>query len=689
MLLRNIIFLVIFFCFSCKQGITFENNDRKRSDSIFTCASDSFFINDKTSLAIDTVQKVYHSIINPTFWDTKNYYTITGVAIGRGLGKFNLAVSYFDTLLNIVENGNSEKLTKTEIAYLYIEIAYAYFEMAIYGKAIDYYFKAENILQGEQNNCEKLDLIHAIAIVLYKQKDYDNSVVYFKKELDIILRCKPTFNNIDPSNEQQVLNNIGLCYYKLNQLKSAKNYFKAALNLIEKSKYVFRKDSTYSVAVYNSCKGVVLGNLAKIFVKNQDFETAIRLYKQAILYNSPNGYEKGDAQICRLQLAELFYQVKNFNEMKTILDDYRTEKTKSINIDSEIDWLRLMSLYYNETNDFENEINFYKHYISKRDSVNAVKNNSEFTTITKELESKQQKLEIGLLQKNNQVSKLYTSLFAVGLVLVTVLAYFIFRNYKKEQNNLKVLTRLNNEIILQQKATEEALQQVSISNQDKDRILNVVAHDLRNPIGAIANFLEIIKTKFKHNEEEEKILNNSQLAAVRSLHLINDLLEVNKLQSDQLKLNKQYSDIIELINQSIQQVKFKTLAKQQKIKFISNEESIYLNIDEDRIQRVIENLIDNAVKFSYLKGTIDILLYTNNDNMILQVRDYGMGIPDNLQKHLFTQSIIAKRKGTNNEPSNGLGLSICKQIIEAHDGKIWVQSEEKKGSIFFIELPLT
>lgn len=688
MLLRIIIYFGVLIIISCKQNKTVELRDRHRSDSMFAGAAAVYFSNDQTLLALDTVQKLYQSLKKPTFWDKLNYYAINGVTNSRALGKFVLATNYFDTLINIIESGNIEKISTSEYAGVFIEKAYAYYEMAQYDKAINYYFKAEDLLKNRENDCEKSDLIHAIAMVLYKQKDFDQAKIYFKKELEIIHKCKASYKYFDPSTEQQSFNNIGLSFYKLKQYDSAKTYFLKALQFIEKNKYHFRKNQSNSIAVYYSCKGVVLGNLAKIFVEHQNFDSAVTLYQQAILCNSPKGYEKGDAQICRLQLAELYYRMGDFNNMKLKLNEYKTEKTKAINVDADIDWLRLMSLYFNKNNDYKNEVAYYKHYINKRDSVNALKNISQFTTITKELENKQQKLQINLLQKDNQLSKLYLIFIASGFLLVVFTAYLLYKNNRKEKKNLRVLTHLNNEIGLQQKATEEALQQVKASNLAKDKILNVVAHDLRNPIGAIANFLDIIQTKYDHPEAETKILHNSQQAAIRSLHLINDLLEVNKIQAGEWILVKVNFDVLLLLEQSIELVQYKTISKQQSIKLSTTLQNLMIEGDEEKLQRVFVNILDNAIKFSYFKAEIIVKVFKFDNYIQIQIVDYGVGMPLHLQEHLFTNSVVVKRKGTNNEPSNGLGLTICKQIIEAHNGKIYVNSVERRGTTFYIELPL-
>ena len=107
------------------------------------------------------------------------------------------------------------------------------------------------------------------------------------------------------------------------------------------------------------------------------------------------------------------------------------------------------------------------------------------------------------------------------------------------------------------------------------------------------------------------------------------------------------------------------------------------------MKRVIFNLVTNSVKFSKKDTTIKLAAFINGNKAIIEVTDQGIGIPEKLLPEIFNISKSGKRKGTEGEKSYGLGLNICRRIVEAHDGKISVKSEENKGSTFTVELPLT
>ena len=135
-------------------------------------------------------------------------------------------------------------------------------------------------------------------------------------------------------------------------------------------------------------------------------------------------------------------------------------------------------------------------------------------------------------------------------------------------------------------------------------------------------------------------------------------------------------------------MKFKADEKEQTIVTQLFPETIYILSQPGKIGRVLGNLISNAIKFSPKQSTIELLVQRNDTHITIEVRDHGIGIPDKYKPLVFQTFTAAKRHGTSGEISFGLGLSICKQIMEAHNGTIKLESEEGKGTSFFIVLPI-
>ncbi len=217
----------------------------------------------------------------------------------------------------------------------------------------------------------------------------------------------------------------------------------------------------------------------------------------------------------------------------------------------------------------------------------------------------------------------------------------------------------------------------------KNEILGMVAHDLRNPIGAIETLVMIMETEEVDNDTREN-LEMIKTSCSKARGIIADLLDAANNENINI-IETQRTELNYFIKSIISEWKVQKNAKNNII-LISSKNQVFVEINAEKFQRVMDNLITNALKFS--KNKIEIYLSAKNDQAIIQVRDYGLGIPADLIPHIFERFSKARRPGIRGEQSTGLGLSISRQIIENHQGTIDVTSEEKKGSTFTIKLPL-
>ena len=223
------------------------------------------------------------------------------------------------------------------------------------------------------------------------------------------------------------------------------------------------------------------------------------------------------------------------------------------------------------------------------------------------------------------------------------------------------------------------------SNKDKDRILRVVAHDLRNPISGIAAIAQTLSTNEHEINQQQQLIQLIESTSSNSLLLINELLQSNTTNEI---LNLQNANLNTILKQCVELLQFKAKEKKQTIEISLPNELITANIDVEKTERVFSNLINNAIKFSSLNSVIKVELEKEQNLAVISVEDNGIGIPAEYVEHIFDAFTTLKRKGTEGEKSFGLGLSVCKQIIETHKGKIWAESKEGKGSTFYIQLPL-
>jgi signal transduction histidine kinase len=236
------------------------------------------------------------------------------------------------------------------------------------------------------------------------------------------------------------------------------------------------------------------------------------------------------------------------------------------------------------------------------------------------------------------------------------------------------------------KELDEQNQLLVLLDEQKNEFLGIAAHDLRNPLSVIQGFADLLEEEIG---DEFKIYTGT-ITRVSSemLNLLNDFLDISKIESGRLDLKKNETDYIAFVEQNIKMNGF--MAQNKRMKIVSDFEMAnqLLSIDTGKIDQALNNLISNAIKYSYPDSTIIVKVFRKNNQIITQVIDHGQGIPENEMDELFKPFNQTSVRPTGGEKSHGLGLAIVKKIIDGHDGIVGVTSELGKGSIFYFSLPI-
>ena len=214
-----------------------------------------------------------------------------------------------------------------------------------------------------------------------------------------------------------------------------------------------------------------------------------------------------------------------------------------------------------------------------------------------------------------------------------------------------------------------------------------MAHDLRTPLNNLYGVVSLLKESELSEEKSAKLFELAEKEHKQGISLMEDMLASFSLENTE-EARKESVNISEFLEEFAQKTLPKT--KQNQLVFKSSIlPNITANIYPFRFQRVIENLISNAIKFTPTKGQINLMLHKEEHQFIVVVADSGIGIPKNMQPHLFKKfNKQIKRQGLKGEKTNGLGLSIVKQIVEQHEGHIYIDSEEGKGTAITLKIPL-
>jgi two-component system sensor histidine kinase VicK len=224
----------------------------------------------------------------------------------------------------------------------------------------------------------------------------------------------------------------------------------------------------------------------------------------------------------------------------------------------------------------------------------------------------------------------------------------------------------------------------------KNAMLEMLAHDLGGPLGIVQQLAVRLEKKIRQAGQEELAHQASLIhrTVSESIHLIHDLIEQEYLESSQTPFTFQRVELIEQLKallggyQRLDQDGHKHFALQ------SSAPSVFVEIDQTKFLQAIQNLVTNANKFTPDGGHITVQVAEHAGRVLLSVKDDGIGIPADLQPHLFERFTKARRPGLKGEKTVGLGLSIVKRTVELHQGKIWVESKESEGTTFFIDIPI-
>ena len=216
----------------------------------------------------------------------------------------------------------------------------------------------------------------------------------------------------------------------------------------------------------------------------------------------------------------------------------------------------------------------------------------------------------------------------------------------------------------------------------------MVYHDLRSPLANIISSLDILKglINAKDNEAVESILTIASNSTTRIERLISSLLDINRLESGQKIVEQKSVDLAHLAAQTVKELQPVAQSRKQKLHLHIANELSPVWVDEDMILRVLINLVENATKFTPVEGDITIGAQVVGDWVQVSITDTGPGIPDNERERIFDK--FARIRGQGKPGGLGIGLAFCRLAVEGHGGRIWIESEEGKGTTFRFTLPV-
>ncbi len=328
--------------------------------------------------------------------------------------------------------------------------------------------------------------------------------------------------------------------------------------------------------------------------------------------------------------------------------------------------------------DYENA---YIHYV----------NNAQFVFLQQGtllmLKTNAKEYEFQIMQREAEIlhnKSLFLNAAIMGGTIVLIFSLFLIILGIKNREKRRLLDELNskNQLIRTQN------KDLTDANNSKDRLFSIIGHDLKNPFNIILGYSELLKSNIEKYDKKEvqKFAYHINIAAEQTLYLLNNLLQWAKLQRKQIRHNPEPVDL-KLVSEDI--TRFGNEMADTKNLQITNLIPIGLkvNADLEMLRTILRNLLENAIKFTNVGGKITLSAQTTPYETIICVEDNGIGMQEDFANALFDSTKSHSKPGTSGEQGTGLGLVICKEFVEMHGGKLWVESTPGTGSKFCFSIP--
>ncbi len=541
-----------------------------------------------------------------------------------------------------------------------------------YDKSFQQLYMGKVFVQKYLDTCAYARYSRCLASVCFIQYKYKESIVYLKEEFEQAGSCKDADFQWAFVERQGSLDNIGICFENIGQYDSAIAYYNKALAFISENEGRY-SDKADDIKI---CKAVINGNLGGVYMKVGNNTAAEKLLKNNIEINTSHGQMNQDGRLTTMKLSRMYMKQGHFDQAEKIVHDLRMLLDTIPNTE-EMAWLKLATDYYDTIGDASHAYHYFKQYIKLRDSGDATRKELPGADFNKTFDHLNQAGEIASLKKEKTYANRFLFVSVVLSVMAVIIIYLVWNNNRQSKQNLERQKELNKQISTHNITMQKTLNALEQSQQNNTRMMRVVAHDLHNPVAAMVSLIDLLRDG-EYDDEQKEMFEMLAISGNNALKLIGDILHAKPaMDMERLELD-------ELVSYSTGLMQYRANEKKQTL--ILKVVPVIVMADREKIWRVINNLIVNAIKFSHTGKKIEIVLQKKDGHAILSVKDEGVGMSPILSGEIFQHFALGGRIGTSGEESFGLGLSISKQIIDAHGGKIWFESEVGKGTTFYVEL---
>ncbi|MEO9965689.1 MAG: tetratricopeptide repeat-containing sensor histidine kinase [Reichenbachiella sp.] len=511
----------------------------------------------------------------------------------------------------------------------YNAIAGVYRLQENYSLSLDYYRKSIDIFNEFKDTLRLATTLMNAGELFRFKKEYDSAIAFTKISKQHFTQLGHTFGMA------YSLGNIGLIYAETGRIDSAENYMSKAIGIFNSS------GKTYPISVYQI-------SLADIYTQRKDYGRALSYAHSALEIGQQEGLKE---------------QIRDAS-------------------------LKLSQLYQNQGN-YRKAYDYQSQYIIYRDSINNDETirkmadlRTEYQVSRKQAEVDLKQTEVDLLNEQARNNQIVLWSVIVILVLVLFLTYALLKIYRVKVRAIRIVRKRRKIITAQRDQLEEV-------NKTKDKFFSIISHDIRGPISNFQGVSQLIHLLVESNDKDALLKLGTMLdtSSKEVSALLDNLLEWAMSQQGRMPYKPEEIKLHELCNSNLAIMKNLATAKQitinDKVK-----EKVSIRADKNSVSTIIRNLISNAIKFTPEGGKVKLTLGFDVNMAVISIKDTGIGIPKEKMPHLFDFKGERSRWGTDGEKGVGLGLTLVHEFVELNNGRIEVKSEEGKGTMFMVYLPL-
>lgn len=607
------------------------------------------------------------------------------------------SISYSEEALKLARDNN---LKHEEGMILYL-IGVSYHSRSIYNQAMDYYQLSYDLRKSIDDKVGIGESLNRISLIHNVRGEYEKALDFCLQSLQILE------NEKDKKALARSYNNLGIIYYILRDIKKAEELSIKALDFASKVNddlilansyehlgiiYIYKQD--YEKAINYTNKSLELRlpendksglagsyeNLAIINRRLGKYDDALMYYNKSIELKKDINSVRGVASSLTgigLTYSAMGEYEKSLTYLKQALE-IRQQLGDKRGIAASLN--RLSDLYV-KMKDYKNGYEYLKMTKSKNDSLlNEIKNRA-VAELQESFEHERKEQEIILLQKENTIQKYFRNSLLIITVLLSGITIVSIIAYRTKRKVNSILTKQNDEIVARKEELQLLNNELKEVVSSKDKFFSIIAHDLKSPFQGLLSSANFVSTNYFELTDEERIslLNGIRELSHNTYKLVDNLLEWAKIQTGKLEYNPEKINLLFELHGTLFLAKKSSTAKG--INFSYNiDDRINIYADKYMLQTIIRNLLSNSIKFTKAGGSVELKAERVDEKIKLTVVDTGVGIPKEDQECLFRIDKSYSTKGTDSESGSGLGLLLCKEMVEMQGSSIVIESEENKGT---------